>query len=286
MTCLSAHPNKGVDEGVDVVLRMFSVRGIPVAAHWSLLVAVGLFGWRAGSLVTGVVVAVLLFASVLLHELGHAMVARHFRLAISGIDLHLFGGTAKMAEPPKSPREEMLVAIAGPLVSLSLGLAAVAGLQVMPSLVPSLAPMLSPILTFVASANLMLFAFNLLPALPMDGGRVLRALLASRLGFVKGTQRAVTVGVVVAVGLGIAGAFGDPWLILMAFVIWSLGRAELAQVQRSVLLDRMGMSAADPWARYRRNASSARSGTRGPGVDDGPREPDAIVLPDGTRIIR
>jgi hypothetical protein len=66
----------------------------------------------------------------------------------------------------------------------------------------------------------------------------------------------------------------------MAFVIWSLGRAELGQVQRSVLLDRMGMSSADPWARYRRNART------GPGADDGPREPDAIVLPDGTRIIR
>ena len=258
------------------MLRLFSVRGVPVAAHWSLLVAVGLFGWRAGSLAVGVVVAVLLFASVLLHEIGHAMVARHFRLAISGIDLHLFGGTAKMAEPPKSPREEMLVAIAGPVVSLILGLAAVAGLQV----TPSWAPALSPIVRFLASANLMLLGFNLLPALPMDGGRVLRGLLASRLGFVTGTQRAVTVGVVVAVGLGIAGAFGDPWLIVMAFVIWSLGRAELGQVQRSVLLDRMGMSAADPWARYRRNART------GPGVDDGPREPDAIVLPDGTRIIR
>lgn len=251
------------------MLRLFSVRGIPVAAHWSLLVAVGLFGWRAGSLAVGVVVAVLLFSSVLLHELGHALVARRFQLAISGIDLHLFGGTAKMAEPPRSPREEMLVAIAGPVVSLALGLAALVGLQLTPSLVP--------ILSFVASANLMLFAFNLLPALPMDGGRVLRALLASRLGFVSGTRKAVKVGVVVAVGLGIVGVFGDPWLIVMAYVIWSLGRAELMQVQRSVLLERMGLSVADPWARYRRNARI---------VDDvGAREPDAVLLPDGRRVV-
>jgi Zn-dependent protease len=251
------------------VLRLFSVRGIPVAAHWSLLLAVGLFGWRAGSLAVGVVTAILLFTSVLLHELGHALVARRLHLPISGIDLHLFGGTAKMTAAPRSPREEVLVAVAGPAVSLGLAVAGFVGL--------ALAPALAPVLVFVAWANLGLFLFNLLPALPMDGGRVLRALLASRFGFIDGTRRAVSVGVVVAVLMGLYGLWRDPWLVVMAFVIWSLGRAELVQVQRSVLLDRMGLSGADPWARYRRNARSAD--------DAGGREPDTILLPDGTRVV-
>lgn len=250
------------------MLRLFSVRGIPVAAHWSLLVAVGMFGWRAGSLVVGAAVAFLLFTSVLLHELGHALVARRFGLPISGIDLTILGGTAKMSAAPRSPKEEVAIAIAGPLVSLGLAVVGFVGLATVPAL--------SPVLAFVAWANLGLFLFNLLPALPMDGGRVLRALLASRFGFIDGTRKAVGVGVVVAVLLGLYGLWQDPWLVVMAFFIWSLGRAELAQVQRSMMLDRMGLSAADPWARYRRNAN----------VDDaGARQPDAIVLPDGTRVL-
>lgn len=250
------------------MLRLFSVRGIPVAAHWSLLAAVGLFGWRAGSLAVGAAVAFLLFTSVLLHELGHSLVAGRFGLPISGIDLTILGGAAKMSAAPRSPKEEVAIAVAGPLVSLALAVSGFIGLVTVPAL--------SPVLAFVAWANLGLFLFNLLPALPMDGGRVLRALLASRFGFIDGTRKAVGVGVVVAALVGLYGLWQDPWLVVMAFFIWSLGRAELAQVQRSLMLDRMGLSASDPWARYRRNAN----------VDDaGARQPDAIVLPDGTRVL-
>ncbi|HEY1099900.1 MAG TPA: M50 family metallopeptidase, partial [Myxococcota bacterium] len=106
------------------MFRLLSVKQIPVAAHWSLLLAVGLFAWRSGSFAVGAVVAVLLFGSVLLHELGHALVAVRFGLPITGIDLHLFGGTAKMGEAPRSPREELIVAVAGPAVSLLLAIAA------------------------------------------------------------------------------------------------------------------------------------------------------------------
>ncbi len=249
-------------------MRLFSVRGIPVSAHWSLVLAVGLMGWRAGSLVVGVVVVVLLFSSVLLHELGHALVARRFGLPIAGIDLNVFGGTARMAAAPRSPGEEVAIAIAGPLVSLALALVGFAGLVA--------APTWAPVLSFVAWANLGLFLFNLLPALPMDGGRVLRAILASRFGFIEGTQKAVSVGVVVAILVGLYGVMQDGWLVVMAFFIWSLGRAELAQVQRSILLDRMGLSSADPWGRYRRNASAVD--------EDGARPPDDVVMPDGRRV--
>ena len=257
------------------MLRLFSVRGIPVAAHWSLLLAVGIFGWRAGSLTVGLVVAFLLFSSVLLHELGHALVATRLGLPISGIDLNIYGGTAKMSEAPRSPREEVVVAIAGPLVSLALAVVGFVGLQVVPGA--------APVLGFVAYANLGLFLFNLLPALPMDGGRVLRALLASRFGFIDGTRKAVSVGVALAVLLGIYGLWQDTWLVVIAFVIWNLGRSELLQVRRSQMLDQMGLSSDDPWARYRKNAHDDT--VAGDAAAGRPRAPDAIVMPDGTRVI-
>jgi len=266
------------------VLRLFSVKQIPIAAHWSLLLAVGLFAWRTGSVATGVVTALLLFGSVLLHELGHAMVALTFGLPIAGIDLHVFGGTAKMAEAPRSPREELWVALAGPAVSLALGVAASLGVMALPATLSSW----SPALTYVAVANLMLFAFNLLPALPMDGGRVLRALLASRKGFVTGTRLAVRVGRVVAIALAVVGVFYDPWMVVMAGFVWMLGRGELAQVEQSVALDRLGMSFRDPWARYRKSAAPAgRSRVMGPVVSDAVPvlEPDVIVMADGTRVV-
>ena len=267
------------------VLRLFSVKQIPVAAHWSLLLAVGLFAWRTGSVVTGAVTAVLLFGSVLLHELGHAMVALRFGLPIAGIDLHVFGGTAKMAEAPRSPREELWVALAGPAVSLALGVAASVGVMVLPTTLSAWLPALS----YVAVANVMLFAFNLLPALPMDGGRVLRALLASRKGFVTGTRLAVRVGRVVAVILAVVGVFYDPWLVVMAGFVWMLGRGELAQVEHSVALDRMGLSFRDPWARYRKSASPAgRAQRSGPVVVNSlapALQPDLIVMADGTQVV-
>lgn len=268
------------------MFRLLSIKGIPVAAHWSLLLAVGLFAWRAGSFAMGALLAVLLFTSVLLHELGHAFVALRFGLPIGGIDLHLFGGTAKMTEAPRSPREELLVAIAGPVVSLLLGVGAGAALLLAPTTLKAWAPVLS----YLTFANLMLFAFNLLPALPMDGGRVLRALLASRKGFVAGTRQAVGVGKVVAVGLVVVGVVYDPWMILMAAMIWGLGRGELAQVEQSVLLSRMGRSGRDPWERYRKSASPLGRSRRPSAEDDVVTavpaiEPDVIVMADGTRIV-
>ena len=268
------------------MLRLLTVKGIPVAAHWSLLLAVGLFAWRTGSLAMGALLAVLLFSSVLLHELGHALVAVRLRLPITGIDLHLFGGVAKMAAAPRSPREELLVAVAGPAVSLLLGAGALATLLLAPAAV---APW-SAVLSYVALANLMLFGFNLLPALPMDGGRVLRALLASRKGFVAGTRQAVAVGRVVAVGLVVAGIAWDPWLILMAGLVWMLGRGELAQVERSVVLSQMGHSARDPWASYRKSTAPPARSPRAIGVDGASvvvpaLEPDVIVMADGTQVV-
>lgn len=257
------------------MFKLFSLKGIRVAAHWSLLLAVGLFAWRAGSVTAGAVTAALLFASVLLHEFGHAFVARRLGVPIREIDLHVFGGAAKMEKPPSSPRDEGLIAIAGPLVSLAL--AGASGLAAMFS------PVGAGIFSFLAIVNMTLFVFNLLPALPMDGGRVLRAILAQRKGFVAGTRSAITVGRIVAVAMGVAGVVYDPWLLLMAFVIWNLGRGESAQVDRSIAMERLGMGFADPWRAYRRSAAP-KGGVRSVGAGGSvavPVEPDDVLMPDG-----
>jgi Zn-dependent protease len=254
------------------MLRLFSVAGIPIAAHWSLLLAVGLLSWRVGDIAAGVVVAILLFTSVLLHELGHAFAARRFGLPIAGIDLHVFGGTAKMVAPPRSPKEEAVVAIAGPVVSAALGVLGVG----IAALFPSSA--VAAVASFVGVVNLTLFAFNLLPALPMDGGRVLRAGLASRMGFVEGTKKAVQVGVVAAVLVGVVGVVTDPWLLVMAFFIWRLGQAELLNLTRSQMLDRMGLWSRDPWASYRRNAPKPQAHTSSGAVV---LTPDVVETPSG-----
>ncbi len=249
-------------------LVLFRLSGIPVGAHWSLLIALvlmavmhgqtttGAWGWAAGLLL-----AALAFGSVLLHELGHSVVARRRGVPILGIDLHLFGGVAKMAAPPRSPKDEVAIAIAGPLVSLALGIGlglwAFFGLR---------AQIWTPgFVGWIASVNLGIGVFNLLPALPMDGGRVARAFLAKRHGLVEGTRRAIRLSRILAVAVGILGAFTNPWLIAIAALIWWMGREELAQVRAHDALHKMGYrdDAIDPWARYHRAADRNR-GVRTP----------------------
>ncbi len=236
--------------------KLFRVLGIQVSAHWSLLIAAALFAWSMGGL-TGLLSGALLFGSVLLHELGHAVVAQRRRVPIAGIDLHLFGGVAKMTAPPRSPQDEMAIAIAGPLVSLGL---AVIGLGTAFAL-----PAAPGWLWYVGGANAMLFLFNLLPALPMDGGRVLRAALASKKGLIEGTRQAVKVSRVFAVLIGVAGVVYNPWLIAMAVLVWMMGSAEQHQMRVHERLHNYGYRHADldPWARYH---AAAQKG-RGPEVE-------------------
>jgi Zn-dependent protease len=237
---------------------LFRVLGFDVRAHWSLAAFVVLMGIAYGG-VAGVVLATVLFASVLLHELGHSVVARARRVPIEGIELHFFGGVAKMKAPPRSPADEVAIAIAGPLVSLALALAFFVAARFFPDV---------SVLDWAAGMNLSLGLFNLLPALPMDGGRVLRALLARRHGLVGGTERAVKTSRVIAIGLGVLGVFTNVWLIALAVLVWVLGSSERAQMRRHEILRRMGFrdDDVDPWARYARAAERERGGALVPDV--------------------
>lgn len=202
--------------------RFATLRGIPVFAHPTLAVVGVLFLLQLG--LWGLPAFVLLFASIVLHELGHAEVARHYGIRVPRIDLHLLGGTASLASTPKTPRQEILIAAAGPLVSmtLALGLGGIgAGLAALGI------ESVSELVLYGAGANLVLALFNLVPALPMDGGRIFRAALSAKLGSVRSTEIAATVSRVFG-GLFIAGglAWGSLSLALVGGALFFLSGQE------------------------------------------------------------
>lgn len=201
--------------------QIATVRGIPIRLHFTLIFVFLLLVAQLGPF--GVPAGILLFGSVLLHELGHSVVAQRFGIPIARIDLHLLGGTAMMTRSPATPRQEILVAAAGPAVSLALaaGFAALAlalGGQIGLTLGGP-----ADLMAYAAIVNLGIGLFNLLPALPMDGGRIFRAALVGRLGDLRGTRIAAMVSRVFG-GLFVAAAFftGSISLGLIGLVLFVL----------------------------------------------------------------
>ncbi len=158
--------------------------------------------------------AFLFFLSLLLHELSHSYVAMKYGTSIRNITLFIFGGLALMEEVPREPEKEWRIAIAGPLMSFALGGAFLAAYCVM--VVGNLIGYepLVIILFSIGLLNVILGTFNLIPAFPMDGGRVLRAFLAKRMQFLAATRRAVFVGKACALAMGIAGFMPDPFILI------------------------------------------------------------------------
>lgn len=203
--------------------RIGTLFGFPIEVNLSFLLVLPLFMLWMG-FVGGLIWIGMVFGSVLVHELGHALVARQLHVPVAGIELNFFGGAARMIGMPRRPADEIMIAAAGPAVSFALG-----GLAML------LAGASGAGLLYTAAwVNLILGAFNLIPALPMDGGRILRALLARRMGFVRATETAVGV----ARGLAIAGGlYGlvtlQLYLVLLAGFVWMLGTVELAMARRA-----------------------------------------------------
>lgn len=196
--------------------RLGTLLGFPVEVNLSFLLLLGVvFLWLGG--LAGLFVVGLSFGSVLLHELGHAVVARQLGVPIAGIELHFFGGAAKMIDLPKKASHEIMIALAGPAVSLMLA-GAVLGLGAL---------LHSPIIGMIGWINAIIAGFNLIPALPMDGGRVLRALLTRKYDFVRATDISVKVATVVAGGFVAAGLFlGMTQLLILAPFLWLMGQQE------------------------------------------------------------
>lgn len=227
-------------------IKIATIRGIGVYLHWTfVLLVVGIFGFYLyqGSDVTAALVGVGLilavFGCVVLHELGHALTAARYDVPTRDITIYPIGGIARLERIPEEPMKEFWIALAGPLVNL-----VIAGLLagVLYFTEGALSPMeiLQPDGgNFVATLmwlNVVLFAFNLLPAFPMDGGRILRALLATRLDYARASQVAANIGQGMAVLLGIAGFFIlNPFLIFIAVFVYFGARQESQQaLMRSV----------------------------------------------------
>ena len=170
---------------------------------------------------------------MLLHEFGHIFAARRYRIPTPDILLTPIGGIARIGRLPERPSQELVIALAGPAVTLVIAalLGAVVWMQGgLDALLPE-SVFDVPLLTALCWTNVILLVFNMIPAFPMDGGRVLRAILAGRIGMVRGTRIAVRVGQGVALLLAIAGFRYNPMLMLIALFIFLGAEAELEQVQ-------------------------------------------------------
>src|SRR5881409_958533 len=237
-------------------LPIFRVAGIQLRIHITFLL---LIGWLAFSYyaegesavaASRVIFILLLFVCVVLHEFGHAFAAKAFGINTPDITLLPIGGVARLERMPEEPVQELIIAVAGPLVNvvIALGLFVACGSQALfnPSTVEG-GGLIAQLLTI----NIVLVLFNLLPAFPMDGGRVLRALLATRLSYARATQVAATVGQAFAFFFGIIGLFGvpgiynaNPFLIFIAFFVYIGASQEAALAQMRDVSRRFPVSSA------------------------------------------
>ncbi len=247
---------------MDGAFKLGRLFGIPVLIHFTFLLIIPLFAWVIGSdiqftvemvrstfhvqiddqyiisgyipYLLGGVIAIGLFIGVFIHELAHSLIALRSGIRIDSITLLFFGGVAAIEEQEPEPRTELIMALAGPLTSLAIGLISAVLVYVIPLLVHSSAPagFLMYIFGYLAILNILLFAFNLLPAFPMDGGRVLRAYLATRMPLHKATAIASSIGKGFAIIFGLVGLIlFSPILILVAFFIY-IGAGQESTVSR------------------------------------------------------
>ncbi len=208
--------------------RIATVWGIPIKMHMSWIIILFMI---PGTLVFRVAIALGLFASVALHELGHSFVAIHKGCRVREITLMFMGGAAQMERIPRRPLDETLMALAGPGVSLILGAVGYFGGRLLAGVGLSYAGMIVYILGWI---NWGLAAFNLLPSFPMDGGRVFRALLTPKVGRLRATFIASRLGKIMAVLFGLYGFLSEPrsWiLVAIAFFIYSAAGREYRVVQ-------------------------------------------------------
>lgn len=228
---------------------LFRIFGIPVRAHVSWLAILGLLTWSlavgyfpqvlpdvplAAHWVKGLLAALLLFASVLLHELSHSVAARRYGIPVSGITLHIFGGVSQLEREPDRPGAEFVIAIVGPLTSF-----AIAATLALATALFDVPPGARAIMGYLTAVNVLVGVFNLIPGFPLDGGRLLRAALWKAKGnFQQATRKASRVGSAFALllmGIGALRAFtgefmGGLWLVLIGLFLRQAAEGNYQQV--------------------------------------------------------
>jgi Zn-dependent protease len=208
--------------------KIGTLAGIELRIHVTFLLLLGWVGarhWMLGkntdAALSGVGFILALFGCVLLHELGHSLAARKYGIPTRDITLLPIGGVARLERMPEKPGQELWVALAGPAVNVVIAAVLFAWLSLTHGWAPlsQLHVAAGPFLERLLVANVSLVLFNLIPAFPMDGGRVLRAVLASRMEYVKATQIAAGVGQGLALVFGFAGLFSNPMLLFIALFV-------------------------------------------------------------------
>ena len=249
--------------------KLGNFAGIDVYVHATFLLLIGWVGyshWLENQLwsevFSGILFIIALFACVVLHEYGHALTARKYGIKTRDITLYPIGGVARLERMPEKPVEELWVALMGPAVNVVIAAALFTFLYLTNSLVPlsDLTVASGSFLERLMMINISLVLFNLIPAFPMDGGRVLRAFLAMRMDYVRATQIAATIGQGMAMLFGLIGLFGNASLLFIAFFIWIGASQEAGMTQmknaisgipvgRAMLTDYKSLSPRDTLAR-------------------------------------
>ena len=249
--------------------RIGAFRGIGVYVHATFLILIGfivLSHWSAGSnigkILEGVGFILALFGCVVLHEFGHALMAARYGIKTRDITLLPIGGLARLERMPDEPVQELWVALAGPAVNVVIATALFVLLQFTSAWAPleQLTVAGGPFLQRLMLVNVILVVFNMLPAFPMDGGRVLRALLATRLEYTRATHIAANIGQSMALVFGVLGFFYNPFLMFIAFFVWIGAAQEASMVQmksslggipvmRAMITNFQKLTSQDPLAR-------------------------------------
>jgi len=237
-------------------VTLFRIRGIPVRAHPSWLLILALLTWNlavgyfpqvlpdlpVGALwIKGLVAALLLFASVLLHELAHSIAALRYGIPVSGITLHIFGGVSQLEREPSRPGAEFVIAVVGPATSFAIAAAlALVDLALAPG------PGARATMQYLVFVNVLLGVFNLIPGFPLDGGRVLRAILWRIKGNLAWATRVAartgSVFAIILIGLGILRAFSGELIGGLWFVLIGLFLRQSAESSYQQLVLRGGLS--------------------------------------------
>jgi len=226
--------------------KIWEYRGIPVKIHATFLLIiiwVAASHWLQGNnlpmMLYGIAFVLALFACVVLHEFGHALMAQKFNIKTRDITLLPIGGVARLERMPDDPKQELWVALAGPAVNV-----VIAGILLLVLLLTATLEPLSHLgLTsgsFVERlmvVNVFLVVFNMLPAFPMDGGRVLRSLLAMRMDYARATQISASIGQGMAFLFGLIGFFSNPFLIFIALFVWIGATQESHMTQVRTVFD-------------------------------------------------